>query len=256
MGRIGLLTGTGPESLEQVLSAAGVSHEGIDHLEVETPWGAVPLCVVARGGDDLIVIDRHHGEPLPRPPHRIEHRAHLHALAAADPAAIVSIASVGVIAEDLTLERPLIVEDVLDLTGRVWTFHDEAIVHTSMTGRGRAALVDRLASLAILALGDIAAVDRSVTYAMMPGPQFETAADIRALGRLGADVVGMTMAPEARLTAELDLPHVGIALPANRAAGRDEQDSDAAIDHGEITRRSARLAAAALELVAALADDA
>ena len=69
---------------------------------------------------------------------------------------------------------------------------------------------------------------------MMPGPQFETPAQISALKVLGADVVGMTASGEVLLSAELNLPFVGLALSSNYAAGLHPDGSEVPIDHHSV----------------------
>jgi purine-nucleoside phosphorylase len=56
-------------------------------------------------------------------------------------------------------------------------------------------------------------------YAAMPGPCYETPAEIRALRTLGADVVGMSTVPEAILAHSLGLGVLGLTLVTNMAAG-------------------------------------
>jgi 5'-methylthioadenosine phosphorylase len=57
------------------------------------------------------------------------------------------------------------------------------------------------------------------TYAAMEGPRLETAAEIRALRVLGADLVGMTAVPEAFLARELEMCYTLITVITNMAAG-------------------------------------
>jgi purine-nucleoside phosphorylase len=56
-------------------------------------------------------------------------------------------------------------------------------------------------------------------YACMPGPSYETPAEIRMLRTLGADVVGMSTVPEAIVARHAGLDVLGIALVSNAAAG-------------------------------------
>jgi purine-nucleoside phosphorylase len=56
-------------------------------------------------------------------------------------------------------------------------------------------------------------------YFFMPGPQYETPAEIRAIRALGGDAVGMSTAPEAIAAAHCALPVLGISLISNMAAG-------------------------------------
>jgi len=56
-------------------------------------------------------------------------------------------------------------------------------------------------------------------YAWVPGPSYETAAEIRMLAMLGADIVGMSTVPEVIAAAAMGLRCVAVSLVTNRAAG-------------------------------------
>ncbi|MBB5221375.1 purine-nucleoside phosphorylase [Amaricoccus macauensis] len=81
-------------------------------------------------------------------------------------------------------------------------------------------------------------------YAWYSGPSFETPAEIRALGILGADAVGMSTVPEVILARFLGLRVAAISTITNMAAGM----SNEAISH-EHTKAMAPLGAAKLERV-------
>ncbi|MBA2320095.1 MAG: purine-nucleoside phosphorylase [Deltaproteobacteria bacterium] len=82
--------------------------------------------------------------------------------------------------------------------------------------------------------------------AAMPGPAYETPAEIRMLRALGADVVGMSTVPEVLAAAEIGLPCAVVAVVSNRAAGL----STSLLNHQEVTDQASITAiglAAALE---------
>ncbi len=56
-------------------------------------------------------------------------------------------------------------------------------------------------------------------YAYMKGPSFETPAEIRALRTLGADMVGMSTAPEIIAAAHAGVKSCAISCVTNMAAG-------------------------------------
>ncbi|MDI6773781.1 MAG: purine-nucleoside phosphorylase [Verrucomicrobiota bacterium] len=86
---------------------------------------------------------------------------------------------------------------------------------------------------------------RHGVYAAMPGPFYETPAEIRALRALGVDAVGMSTAPEASLACSLGLKTAAISCISNMAAG-----VDVAFSHDDVV---AAVAAALPRLKALLA---
>lgn len=56
-------------------------------------------------------------------------------------------------------------------------------------------------------------------YAAVPGPSYETPAEIRMLERLGADAIGMSTVPEVIVARARNVPVLGISLITNLAAG-------------------------------------
>ncbi len=72
-------------------------------------------------------------------------------------------------------------------------------------------------------------------YACLPGPCYETPAEIRMLATLGADVVGMSTVPEAIVARHAGMEVLAFALVTNWAAGL----SDEVVNHEEVLRAGA-----------------
>jgi purine-nucleoside phosphorylase len=94
----------------------------------------------------------------------------------------------------------------------------------------------RLRRAAIKAAGTLRLKSFEGVYAAMPGPQFETPAEIRALKRLGADAVGMSTVPEVIAARQLNMRVLAIALISNRAAGL----AGRPLRHGEVLAAGVR----------------
>jgi purine-nucleoside phosphorylase len=74
-------------------------------------------------------------------------------------------------------------------------------------------------------------------YAALSGPSFETPAEIRYLKTIGADMVGMSTAPEAIVARQMGIRVLGISCVTNMAAGI----SDREIDHAEVLATGERV---------------
>jgi xanthosine phosphorylase len=85
-------------------------------------------------------------------------------------------------------------------------------------------------------------------YGAMPGPSFETPAEIRMLRIVGADVVGMSVVPEAIVAGHAGLPVVGFTIIANLAAGM----AATPLDHETCTAAVAEGAKGLTRLILAL----
>jgi purine-nucleoside phosphorylase len=85
-------------------------------------------------------------------------------------------------------------------------------------------------------------------YAALPGPHYETPAEIRMLRTLGADLVGMSTALEAIAARHLGAEVLAISLVTNLAAGLAPAD----LDHAEVTAAGQAAAARMGALLAGL----
>jgi purine-nucleoside phosphorylase len=132
---------------------------------------------------------------------------------------VILTAAVGGIREDLTTGSVMAVSDHLNLSGRSPLSGPEFV---DMVDAYSPALRERAVSTP-----GVPSVAPGV-YAHVPGPQFETPAEIRMLRALGADVVGMSMAFETIAARHAGAAVLGLAVVTNAAAGTESSDAEIA----------------------------
>ncbi|MEZ5232238.1 MAG: S-methyl-5'-thioinosine phosphorylase [Acidimicrobiales bacterium] len=187
-----------------------------------TPYGTATVTLGTWQGREVAFLPRH-GSGHSVPPHRINYRANIWALREVGASAVLATAVSGGIARDLQPGDLVLIDQFIELTkDRPDTFfdgEDGVVRHTDMTEPYHRGLRTLLAEAAT----DLDIVVRPTgTYVCMNGPRFETPAEIALLGRLGAELVGMTGYPEVALAAEVNLPYASIGVISNPAAGLGE----------------------------------
>lgn len=190
---------------------------------VRTPYGEPSgmLSFGRIGRHEVVFLARHgHGHTIP--PHRVNYRANVWALVkGAGAEAIISVASVGGIRQDLAPGTLVVPHQIIDYTwGRAQTYCDGVdapVVHVDFTQPYDESLRQRLLCAADAAGVSVAGM---AVYGATQGPRLETAAEIERMARDGCDVVGMTGMPEAALARELATPYAALCVVANWAAGR------------------------------------
>ncbi|HEX5608784.1 MAG TPA: hypothetical protein VFX45_01690 [Solirubrobacterales bacterium] len=174
------------------------------------------------GGDEIAaaaaehgaaIVQRHGsaGEPYVLP-HRIDHEANLRPLLEQGCDRVLAIGSVGSLKPELAVGTVLCPDDFIALHVGLSVFEDER-AHSApgFDARWRGEV------LAAWAEGGEAAHDGGV-YWQAIGPRFETPAEIRMIAP-HADVVGMTIAAECVVAAELGLSYAALCVVDNLANG-------------------------------------
>ncbi len=160
--------------------------------------------------------------------HPVEAVVHgVRAAAAAGCKAIVLTNAAGGINASFGVGQPVLLSDHVNLTGRSpLTGPEPPPGYGSRFVDLTAVYSPRLRALARDA--DPSLVEG--VYAALPGPHYETPAEIRMLRAAGADMVGMSTALEAIAARHLGLEVLGISLITNPAAGLSEGE----LDHVEV----------------------
>jgi 5'-methylthioadenosine phosphorylase len=177
----------------------------LEKRRVATPFGSADLLC------GKIVMLMRHQDGLP--PHRINYRAGLSALAIAGADRIVAFGSTGSLKPGIPPGSIVIPTDYISITD-IPSIHDHAIVHVSP--KISPELTNALARVVPEArLGGV--------YVQTRGPRIETVAEVSALAGF-ADIVGMTLASEATLACELSMDFAALCTVDNYANGLATQE--------------------------------
>ena len=250
MPRIAVICGTGMSAFSSTLETTTSTSNS---MLAESNWGEVPITSVTHELGQLFVIDRHHSNDESRtPPHAIEHRANVHAVSSCKPDLIVSVNSVGSMIESMPPGSVGIASDILDLSIKPWTFHDDDAIHADRTRP----FDQRYSSVCEAVLRERQGTSPTgLVVAQCVGPQFESPSEIDALQRLGAHVVGMTLGPEQRRVSETGIAHVSLVCSSNWAAGRTPGKPDAEINHEAVDAMASQMRAMVSSCITALLED-
>lgn len=216
--RIAIIGGTGLDSLKE-FEVTG------EHL-IQTAFGS-PSAAVQSGslyGHDILFLPRH-GTNHKIPPHKINYRANIEALAKLQVAEILAVTAVGGIADDAPPKSLVIPDQIIDYSyGREHTFYDGVdgrVEHVDFSKPFDANLRNELISAAKHAKVNVTAFG---VYGVTQGPRLETAAEIQRLSQDGCTLVGMTAMPEAALAREREIAYANCSIVVNWAAGIEERE--------------------------------
>jgi len=191
----------------------------IDGLEearwttVQGPWGA-PSDAILTGtlnGVQMAFLPRH-GRGHVHSPTTVPYRANIDALKRLGVTDAIAVSACGSFRETMAPGDFVIVDQFIDRTfAREKSFFGQGFVaHVSVAHPTCPRLGDACETAA---RGAGITVHRGGTYLAMEGPQFSTLAESRMYREAwGADVIGMTNMPEAKLAREAELCYASVAM--------------------------------------------
>ena len=256
--RVGIIGGTGLG--DAVLDR--MDPKAVESRRIETPFGAPSSPVVTgRYGDVPLAILSRHGDGHMFNPAAVPYRANVYALKACGCTHVVASGATGSLREDIVPGNLVLCDQLIDRTSnRPRTFFERAAVHVELADPF-CPVMRRWLQKAAGKLNDIVVHPRG-TYVCMEGPSFSTRAESHLYRAWGADLVGMTALPEARLAREAEMAYALVALPTDYDCWRsaDDEAGEAAASPGEsllveVMANLSRATDAAIALIqAALAD--
>lgn len=205
---IGLIGGSGLYQIEGLQDA--------EEHRIDTPYGPTSDAIVTGTIDGVpVAFLSRHGRGHRLIPSEVPYRANIHALKSLGVRFLVSLSAVGSLREQISPLDMVLPDQFIDLTRlRASSFFgDGAVAHVSMAHPVCAAVADALAR----AVEEVATqhpinLHRGGTYVCIEGPQFSTQAESRWYRSMGADIVGMTNMPEAKLAREAQIGYATLAM--------------------------------------------
>jgi 5'-methylthioadenosine phosphorylase len=215
------------------------AHMALDFIA--TPYGDAAVYSVEMDGQEILFIPRH-GVGHTLPPHRVNYRANIWAIQSLGVRETLAFQAVGSLNPRMAPGDFVLLSQFIDLTKcRPSTFFDGddgVVLHADMTHPYCQRMIEGLVR-AGEAFGE--RFHAAATYACMEGPRFETAAEIRMLNMMGADVVGMTNVPEVVLAREAGVCYATVCTVCNWAAGMTKSPLTMEEVLGIMTERTAEL---------------
>jgi len=218
MAKIGIIGGSGlddPDLLKQA-----------ETVEVDTPYGkpSSALSVGKIDGVDVVLLARH-GKKHQFSPTQVNNRANIHALKEQGVTHILATTACGSLKEEIGRGHFVLLDQFIDFTRfRKNTFFEsfeEESTHTPMAEPFDADLRQALYETAEdLGLD----VHNGGTVVTIEGPRFSTKAESHMFRIWGADVINMSIAPEAMLANEAGIPYAAVAMSTDYDCWKEDEE--------------------------------
>jgi len=217
--KIGIIGGSGLDSPNLI--------ENPRVLDVDTPLGKPSsslTCGQIRGVD--VVILARHGKDHEITPTNVNNRANIYALKDRGCTHVIATTAVGSLREDIKPGDIVVLDNFIDFTkNRKNTFYDQfsnGPVHASMAWPFdyglRKELMKNCKELGV-------SYHKRGTVLTIEGPRFSTIAESRMFQAWGAHVINMSIAPEAALANEANLPYAVIAMSTDYDCWKPDEEN-------------------------------
>lgn len=180
--------------------------------DLDTPFGR-PSSTVTVGSLNgrMVAFIARHGEGHRILPQDVPSRANMYALKMLGVTRVLAVSAVGSLREELRPLDAVVPEQLIDRTvGRASTFFGEgAVAHVGFADPFCRSVAGALADAAEVAG---VTVHRGGTLVVINGPAFSTRAESHLYRQWGADIIGMTALPEAKLAREAECCYASLCF--------------------------------------------
>ncbi len=215
--RIGIIGGSGLYQMEDF--------EAVETVKLETPFGdpSDEYVLGRMAGKDVAFLPRHGRGHLITAP-KVNFRANIYGMKMLGVEHILSVSAVGSLKEEYHPGDIVAVDQFIDRTvHRKQTFYDEGVaVHII----GAEPICGKLSDVMYEACKKVGAtVHKGGTYVCMEGPALSSKAESELHRSWGADVIGMTNMPEAKLAREAEICYATIAMITDYDCWHEEEEA-------------------------------
>lgn len=214
--RLGIIGGSGLYGMEGL--------EDVEEVEVSTPFGNPSDAIVLGTFEGVrVAFLPRHGKGHRISPTNLPVKANVFALKSLGVERIVSVSAVGSLQEEMKPLDMVVPHQIIDRTRlRGNTFFDEGlVVHVAFSDPFCPAL-SHLVYDSGVKVG--ASMHEGGTYLVMEGPAFSTRAESHMYRQWGADIIGMTALPEAKLAREAEMCYATLACVTDYDCWREETE--------------------------------
>ena len=205
MVKIGIIGGSGldnPDILEEA-----------NNIEIDSPYGKVQLKIGKIKGIDVVLLARH-GKEHTITPTGVNYKANIHALKELGCTHILATTAVGSLREEIGRGDLVILDQFIDFTRhRDITFHKEFPAHDAKHSAMPEPFSKELRKTLTRTCEQLELKHHPKgTVITIEGPRLSTRAESRMFRAWGADVINMSIAPEAILANEAGLKYAVVAM--------------------------------------------
>lgn len=211
-----------------IIGGTGIyeTFETVERIEIDTPYGkpsdTITICKV--GGKKVAFLPRH-GERHEIPPHKVNYRANIWALKHVGVERIIAPHAVGSLKEEYIPGTLVFPDQFIDFTKkREYTFYDgRQVIHISTAEP----FCPELRNILIQTAKELNINHQEkATYVCIEGPRFSTKAESHMF-RQFADIIGMTIVPEAQLARELEMCYASISMVTDYDVWKEQEEVSA-----------------------------